>query len=121
LSATTSTTSWSLAEAPTGLSEAERAARVAEKTKELRRNKRAFAKRNRNTARDLAYDAWNEAGKLTDSLSQQLIETPPTTVAGVAALLAHWSKAMDEDEHDRDFISTGELLKNLAKGVKALG
>jgi hypothetical protein len=50
-----------------------------------------------------------------------LIETSPTTVAGVAAVLAHWSKIMNEDEHDRDFISTTEFLESLAEGVKALG
>jgi hypothetical protein len=107
--------------APKDLGEAWRAAWIKDKTNELRRNKRAYKKRNENSARSLAWDAWNEAGKVTDGLSKQIIETSPTTVAGVAAVLAHWSKIMDEDEHDRDFISTGELLKNLAKGIKAIG
>jgi hypothetical protein len=39
----------------------------------------------------------------------------------VAAVLAHWSEVMDEEEHDRDFISTTEFLESLAEGVKAIG
>jgi hypothetical protein len=92
-----------------------------DKTKELRRNKRAYARRNKNPQRDGAYDAWNEASIVVDGLSKQLIETAPTTVAGVAAVLAHWSEVMDEEEHDRDFISTTEFLESLAEGVKAIG
>jgi hypothetical protein len=107
--------------APKDLDEAGKAAWIKDKTKELRRNKRAYARRNKNPQRDAAYKAWNEAGIAVDGLSKQIIETSPTTVAGVAAVLAHWSKVMDEDEHDRDFISTGEFLEKLAKGVKALG
>lgn len=80
----------------------------------MRRNKRAYKRRNENSARSPAWNAWNEAGNVTDGLSQQLIETSPTTVAGVAAVLAHWSKVMDEDEHDRDLISTQEFLANLS-------
>jgi hypothetical protein len=107
--------------APIELRGEERAAWIKDKTKELRRNRRAYAKRNKNTPRAVAFKAWNEADKVTDGLSKQLIETSPTTVAGVAAVLAHWSKVMDEDEHDRDFISTTEFLQSLAKGVKAIG
>jgi hypothetical protein len=99
---------------PRDLGEAERAAWIKDKTNELRRNKRAYKRRNENSARSLAWNAWNEAGNVTDGLSQQLIETSPTTVAGVAAVLAHWSKVMDEDEHDRDLISTQEFLANLS-------
>jgi hypothetical protein len=36
-------------------------------------------------------------------------------------VLAHWSEVMDEEEHDRDFISTTEFLQSLAEGVKAIG
>jgi hypothetical protein len=110
--------------APKDLGEAERAEWIKDKTNELRRNKRAYERRkrrNENSARSLAWSAWNKAGEVTDGLSKQLIETSPTTVAGVAAVLAHWSEVMDEDEHDRDFISTTEFLQSLAKGVKALG
>ncbi len=106
--------------APIGLTEADRDAWIKEKTKELRRNRRAYDRRNNNPLRNGAWEAWNEAEEVTNSLSQRLIETSPTTVAGVAALLAHWSNVMDENQHDRDFISTAELLKNLAKGVKAI-
>jgi hypothetical protein len=107
---------------PKDLDEVEREAWIKDKRKELRRNRRACDRRNKkNTPRNVAYKAWTEASTVKDALSKQLIETAPTTVAGVAAVLAHWSEVMDEEEHDRDFISTGELLKNLAKGVKAIG
>jgi hypothetical protein len=107
--------------APKDLGEAERAAWIKDKTNELRRNRRAYDKRNKNTPRDVAYNAWNEAGKVTDGLSKEIIETAPTTMAGVAAVLAHWSNVMNEEDHDRDFISTTEFLESLAKGVKAIG
>jgi hypothetical protein len=106
---------------PKDLDEAERATWIKDKTKELRRNRRAYARRNKNTPRDVAYKAWTEASTVKDALSKQIIETSPTTVAGVAAVIAHWSEVMDEEEHDRDFISTTEFLESLAEGVKAVG
>jgi hypothetical protein len=38
-----------------------------------------------------------------------------------SAFLAHWSEAMSEEDHDRDFISTTAFLESLAEGVKAIG
>jgi hypothetical protein len=102
---------------PSGLSEADQAAWIADKTKELRRNRRAYNRRLKKDPRSIAYDAWNEADKVTNALSEQLIERPPMTVAGVIAVMMHWSEVMSENQYDRDFISTQELLRNLAKSV----
>jgi hypothetical protein len=106
--------------APTDLSETERAAWIKEKTKELQRNQRAYFQREDDSPRGRAYDAWNAANEITLRLSKQMIETRPTTMAGVAAVLAHWSRVMDEDEHDRDFFSTREFLKKIAEAVQAI-
>jgi hypothetical protein len=39
-------------------------------------------------------------------LSEELVTTAPTTLAGVAAVLAYWSEIMEENEWGRDFHST---------------
>jgi hypothetical protein len=101
---------------PKDLDEVERATWIKDKTKELRRNRRAYKKRNENSARSLAWDAWNEAGKVTDGLSKQLIETSPTTVAGVAAVMAHWSEVMDETSTIGTSSARASFLRTWPKG-----
>jgi hypothetical protein len=49
----------------------------------------------------------------------QLERPCPESAIGIAAVLAHWSEVMSEEDHDRDFISTTEFLQSLAEGVKA--
>ena len=97
------------------------AAWIKKKTKELRRNRRAYEQRNKNTPRSRAYEAWNEANEITIGLSRQLIETRATTMAGIAAVLGYWSQVMDEEEHDRDLISTREFLEKIAEAAQAIG
>jgi hypothetical protein len=100
------------------LNEAERAAWIANKTNELRRNRRAYNRRYSRTARCRTFDAWNKATKVTDSLDKQIGETSPTTVAGIAAVLSYWSGIMNEDTCFRDIYHTQDFLKRLSGALQ---
>jgi hypothetical protein len=106
--------------APTNLTEDERAGWVKEKTKELRRNRRADNHRRRNSPYGRAYDAWNEACEIAEELTGRLVETRPTTVAGLAAVLAYWSEIATEDEHFLDLYATASFLEKMGQAAQAI-
>jgi hypothetical protein len=45
----------------------------------------------------------------------------PTTIAGVAAVLAYWSEIATEDYCSTDLISKVSFLEGLAEAAKAIG
>jgi hypothetical protein len=106
--------------APKNLTEEERAGWVKEKTKELRRNRRAEDDRCRNSPYGRAYDKWNKACEITNDLAGQLMDTRPTTPAGLAAVLAYWSEIASEEHVKVDFIGTVEFLEKIADAAQAL-
>jgi hypothetical protein len=69
------------------------------------------------TPRDIAYDRWSDQCGVVAKITEELAAAPPTTMAGVAAVLAYWSEIMEEDEHDRDFHSTQEFLDKMGTAL----
>jgi hypothetical protein len=67
--------------------------------------------------RNVAYDGWNECCEAVDKITAQLVGTTPTTIAGIAALLAYWSEIMEEDTIDRAFEDTQALLARLGEAL----
>jgi hypothetical protein len=72
-----------------------------------------WKERAREVGRDVAYDRWNNQCEVVTQITEELVETTPTTMAGLAALLTYWSEIMDEDTADRDFLKTSEFLEKL--------
>jgi hypothetical protein len=67
---------------------------------------------------NVAWDAWNDQVNAVAAITQELIDTAPTTVAGVAAALAHWAYvAGTGDDFDAN---TAELLERLAEALRRL-
>jgi hypothetical protein len=80
----------------------------------------AESERCKGNPRDVAAERWNDQGEVADEITEELVATVPTTVAGFAAVLAHWSDVMEEDSCERDFDSTVLFLENLAEALKAI-
>jgi hypothetical protein len=102
--------------APEDMTDSERAAWI----KMMERRLRATERRYKNSSRSLAYDVWNDAADVLDRLTEQMINTRPTTTAGVAAVLAYWSEIATEDEHSLDLFSTIHFLEQVAEATQAL-
>jgi hypothetical protein len=113
--------------APKDLTDADRAAWIKTKTTEMCRRKGAESAHYKNTPRSLAYDAWNNACNVVESVTNQLVNTRPTTIGGVAAVLAYWSEIASEVDGDEepyfetDLNSTVQFLEKMAVAAKAVG
>jgi hypothetical protein len=68
--------------APKDLTGADRAAWIKTKATEMRRRHAAESAHYKNTPRCLTYDAWNNACKVVESITSQLVSTRPTTIGG---------------------------------------
>jgi hypothetical protein len=71
------------------------------------------------TPRDAAYDRWNDLSDEMEIVTEELGTTAPTTMAGVATLLAYWSEIMGDDGDDQrqDFYDTQEFLERFAEAI----
>jgi hypothetical protein len=103
--------------APADLGEVERAKWVNKRYKVIRRAQRVQD----SSPRSLAYDEWCERGNEVTRINKELFATTPTTMAGTAALLAHWSKVMTDRDCSLDWISTQDFLGRLSRGLRAAG
>jgi len=106
--------------APKDLSEDQRTEWVRQKYAKMLRDYRNREAKFKKSQRSVTYDAWNAKCDAMVAASKRLIETQPTTLAGISAVLAYWAKVADEDECDRDFISTVEFLVSTAENVRSL-
>ncbi len=112
--------------APADLDGVERVRWIDRHYRKMLRDHRIEKAKYENSPRSLAYDSWNEADEVVNAISAELRSTvTPTTAAGIAGALAYWADVMDtgdsEDEnHDRDAISTVEFIKHMAKAAAAL-
>jgi hypothetical protein len=107
--------------APVDLDEVELTKWIAKKSKELQRARRAAFKRYEEGPRGKAYDKWCEKGEEVARITKQMSKIPPTTMAGVAALLAHWSRIATDRDTDLDLIGTKGFLADISKGLRAAG
>jgi hypothetical protein len=103
--------------APADLGEVERAKWVNKRYRAIRRAQRAEDR----SPRRLAYDEWSERAEEIVRINKELFATTPTTMAGTAALLAHWSKVMTDRDCSLDWISTQDFLGRLSRGLRAAG
>jgi hypothetical protein len=106
--------------APADLDETERARWIRGKYRELCRSTRAGKAAYADTPRSRAYDAWNEGSIAVERLTEELIETRPTTMAGIIAVVGYWAKVMETDDdqdslYALDAISTKAFLRKLSK------
>jgi hypothetical protein len=69
------------------------------------------------TPRNAAYDAWNDLCNVRCRITEELLATAPTTVAGLAALLQHWADVVADDDAF-DNCDTMKLLTALAGGLR---
>jgi hypothetical protein len=58
--------------------------------------------------------------KATPSDVEQLANTRPTTIGGVAAVLAYWSEIASEDHLETDLGSTVTFMEALAEVVREI-
>jgi hypothetical protein len=106
--------------APKNMTEAQRAGWVERKTAKLLRLREEEAARHVGTPRDVAWNAWNAATIALKEATDQLVTTRPTTVAGVAAVLATWAEfdyseaAESTFAHDENSGFLGELAESCA-------
>jgi hypothetical protein len=71
----------------------------------------------RDAGREFAYDRWCGQGDQVTKITKEFAATPPTTMAGMAAVLAHWSEIMNEDSNHLDFYDTRKFLGYLAEAI----
>jgi hypothetical protein len=88
---------WDLEAFACGLPEPEREAWVETKLDDLRALTKQQMAEHAKTPRGMAWDAWNETCNVLASTMERLIETRPTTIAGVAAVLQHWLELTKAD------------------------
>ncbi len=74
---------------PKGLTKSQRAYWVRKKKLELKRAEEAMWERIDNSECGRACDAWNAADSALRDITARLVSTPPSTIAGVAAVLKH--------------------------------
>jgi hypothetical protein len=55
------------------------------------------------------------------AITDELVATTPTTMAGIAALISFWSEIMDDETANRDFASTQEFLEKLGASLAKWG
>jgi hypothetical protein len=67
--------------------------------------------------RNAAYDVWNDLCNVRYEITAELA-TPPTTVAGLAALLQHWADIVGDAEGNFDNYDTTKLLTAVANGLR---
>jgi hypothetical protein len=108
------------AHAPTHLTEAEQATWVRNKTTEMESRYAAKCAHYEETPRSRAYNAWNDACIVAEAVTKQLVDARPTTIGGVAAVLAYWSEIASEDHFETDLGSTTTFLEALAEAVQAI-
>jgi hypothetical protein len=77
-----------------------------------------WEERARDIGRGVAYDRWSDQGDLVAKIAVEFHASPPTTMAGVAAVLAHWAEIMKEDGDHFDFYGTQEFLENLSAALE---
>jgi hypothetical protein len=70
-------------------------------------------------ARAEIYDRWDDLSDGMEEVTEELVATTPTTMAGVAALLAYWSEIMGDDGagQRQDIYDTQEFLEHLAEAI----
>jgi hypothetical protein len=102
--------------APVDMTDPERAAWI----KMMERRLRAAERRYKNSSRSLAYDVWNDTHDVLERLTKEMVSTPPTTIGGVAAVLAYWSEIATEDESFLDLFSTARFLEKMAEATSAI-
>jgi hypothetical protein len=73
--------------------------------------------KSKEAGRDVAYERFCEQGDLVAKITEEFAATPPTTMAGVAALLSYWSETMEEDSEHLDFHCTRDLLEGLSEAL----
>jgi hypothetical protein len=88
---------WDLEAFACGLPEPEREAWVETKLDDLRALSEQQMAEHAKTPRGMAWNAWNETCNVLASTMERLIETRPTTIAGVAAVLQHWLELTKAD------------------------
>jgi hypothetical protein len=76
--------------------------------------------RTKGNPRRIAYSKWNDAVDAVWPLTDELLNTVPTTFSGIAAALAHWANMADEDAADRDFQRTVEFMEYIAEAARRL-
>ena len=76
--------------------------------------------RTKGNPRRVAYSKWNDAVDAVWLLTDELLNTAPTTFAGIAAVLAHRADMAYEDAADQDFQRTGEFMEYIAEAVRRL-
>jgi hypothetical protein len=102
--------------APVDMTDPERSAWI----KMMERRLRAAKRRYKNSPRSLAYDVWNDAGRVLRRLTEEMIDTPPTTIGGVAAVLTYWSEIATEDQHFLDLYATAGFLEKMGQAAAAI-
>jgi hypothetical protein len=112
--------------APKDLTSADRAAWIKTKTTEMNRRHAIEQAYYKNTPRSIAWNAWNDAGIVVEEITEQLVNTRPTTIGGVGAVLEYWSEIaseVDEDDpcFETDLQSTVQFLEKMAVAAKAIG
>jgi hypothetical protein len=115
---------WDLEAFACGLPESEQEAWVEKKFDELCDLRTREIAEGAKAPRGIAWDAYNESCNVLASTMETLIETRPTTIAGVAAVLQHWlefTKADTGMEVVGDEGDTIHFLEGLAEAAKAIG
>jgi hypothetical protein len=71
--------------------------------------------------RDIAYDRWNDQCEKLNEATEALIATIPTTAAGIAVALEHWSEFSDRISGDGEFdfleLDCGSRLLTVVAGA----
>jgi hypothetical protein len=80
------------------------------------------AARRRGSPREVAYHEWNDLSDATIGITEELVQTTPTTIAGIAAVLEYWAELMahDGDGGDFDFLDLDCGSRFLAGVASAL-
>jgi hypothetical protein len=76
--------------------------------------------RTKGNPRRVAHSKLNDAIDAVWLITDELLDTVPTTFAGIAATLAHWANVVDEDTADRDFQRTMEFMEYIAEAARRL-
>jgi hypothetical protein len=115
---------WDLETFACGLPETERQSWVEMKMDELGALRAREAAEHASTPRGIAWAAYNESCNALACTMDQLIETRPTTIAGIAAALQHWLEFTKADigmEVVGDEGDTTRFLEGLAEAAKVIG
>ena len=76
--------------------------------------------RTKGNPRRVAHSKWNDAVDAVWLLTDELLNTVPTTFAGIAAALVHWTDMADEDAADRDCQRAVEFMEYIAEAARRL-